>query len=147
MKTRWLKHLQKGLLLLGLLGAGVALVGCADEYAAYPGYYRAGYYGTYASAPYPYYGGYYGYPYGGYGYPYRAYGPYYGGYPYYGGASVVVSTGRSGYYSYRDRYGRVHTTRDLRRSRTTTGKTERKSGSTQVRRYDSDDERWYYSRP
>ena len=135
------------LLLLGLIGAGVGLVGCADEYAAYPGYYRGGYYAS--SAPYRYgygypYGG-YGYPYGGYGYPYRAYGPYYGGYPYYGGASVVISGGNRGYYTYRDRYGRLHTSREVRRTRGTARKA--KAQSTEVRRTDSDDERRYYSRP
>src|SRR2546423_4253932 len=89
MKTSWVKRFYKGLLLVGLLGAGAGLVGCADEYAAYPGY-RGGYYASsYGGRPYPSYG--YGYPYGAYGYPYRAYGPYYGGYPSYGGASVVIS--------------------------------------------------------
>jgi hypothetical protein len=143
MKTACANRFYKGLLLLGLIGAGVGLVGCADEYAAYPGY-RGGYYASYGAARYPYYGGYgYGYPYGAYGYPYRAYGPYYGS-PYYGGASVVISGSRN-YYTYRDRYGRVHTSRDLRRNRSTTRKTQ--TQSTHVRRYDNDDEQRYYSRP
>jgi hypothetical protein len=144
MKTSLAKRLYQGLLFVGLVAAGVGLVGCADDYYAYPGYYRGGYYGSYASAPYPYYGG-YGYPYSAYGYPYRTYGPYYGGYgyPYYGGASVVVSGSRT--YTYRDRYGRLHTTRDLRRTRGTARKVQTQSG--QVRRSDNDDEQRYYSRP
>ena len=143
MKTSWVKRFYRVLLLLGLVGAGVGLVGCADEYAAYPGY-RGGYYANYGSAPY--YG--YGYPYGGYGaygYPYRAYGPYYG-YPSYGGASVVISGSRSSY-TYRDRYGRLRTSRDVRRARGTPRRSRIQTPSTEVRRTDADDERRYYSRP
>jgi len=145
MKTSWAKKLSKGLLLGGLLAAASGLVGCADDYYANPGYYRGGYYGSYASAPYPYYGG-YGYPYGGYGYPYRTYGPSYGGYgyPYYCGASVVISGSRT--YTYRDRYGRLHTAhRDARRTRAGVRKTQ--TTSPQISRDQSDDERRYYSRP
>jgi hypothetical protein len=148
MKTTWVKKASRGLLLAGLVGAGIALGGCADEYAAYPGYYHGGYYAGY-SAPY----------YGAYGYPYRPYGPYYGGYygapyygysPYYGGGSVVVSSGRSYVsgnrtYVYRDRYGRV-----IRRSaadrtrRTTTRPTYQRQRATRAPQYQNDDERRYY---
>ena len=51
MKTAWAKKVYRGLLLLGLMSAGVALIGCADEYAANPRY-RGGYYASY-SAGYP----------------------------------------------------------------------------------------------
>lgn len=154
MKTSWMKKIQRGLLIAGLAGAGVGLVGCADEYAAYPGYH-GGYYAGYSSAPYPYYGG--------YGYPYRAYGPYYGGYyggpyygygsPYYGSSRVVVSGSRTS--SYRDQYGRVHYRRPANRVRTTgtTGRTttttttHRRTPNGRTLRYDNDDERRYYARP
>src|ERR1700760_3938670 len=124
MKTTWVKKVSRGILLTGLAAAGISLAGCADEYAAYPGYYHGGYYASY-SAPSPYYGG--------YGYPYRAYGPYYGGYygapyygyaPYYGSGSVVIS-GVPSYYNggrsfvYRDRYGRVHRTNAVNQTRQT----------------------------
>ena len=139
MKTSWVKRVYRSLLLLGLLGAGAGLVGCADYYGAYPAY-QGGYYGYNAA---PYYGYGYGYPYGAYGYPYRAYGPYYG-YPYYGSTNVVISGSRN-YYSYRDRYGRVHTTRNVRRGEGTPHRT--KAQTTQGQRYQSDDEHRYYSRP
>jgi hypothetical protein len=149
MKTAWAKKVYRGLVLVGLMGAGVGFVGCADEYAAYPGY-RGGYYASY-SAGYPYYGG--------YGYPYRAYGPYYGGpsygygSPYYGGggATVVYSGSRS--YTYRDRYGRLHTTRrhaNANRVRNTSSTTTRspRTRTTRVPGYQSDDEsRYYNNRP
>jgi hypothetical protein len=138
MKTSWAKKIYQGLLLLGLVGAGVGMVGCADEYAAYPGY-RGGYYASYSAAPYPYYGG--------YSYPYRAYGPYYGGpsygygSPYYGRSTVVISGSRS--YAYRDRFGRVHNRRNGNRVRRTSRTTQ--SRSTQLPGYQSDDERRYYT--
>src|SRR5436309_2873229 len=102
MKTIWAKKVGRGLLLAALIGAGMGLAGCADEYAAYPGY-RGGYYASY-SAPYPYNGG--------YGYPYRAYGPYYGygapyygyGTPYYGGGGAVVISGSRSYVVKKRRY-------------------------------------------
>jgi hypothetical protein len=161
MKTHWVKKILRGLLLATLIGAGASLVGCADEYAGYPGYH-GGYYAR--ASTYPYYGG--------YGYPYRAYGPYYGsgyygygapyygyGGPYYGGASVVVSSNnvygyRNGYayrngYTYRDRYGRVITrrTNHPNRVRTARTRTTRTQSGTQVPPYQNDDERRYYSRP
>ena len=150
MKTAWGKRIYKGLLLVGLIGASVGVVGCADEYAAYPRY-RGGYYASY-SAGHPYYGGY------GYGYPYRAYGPYYGGPyygyggPYYGGATVVLSGSRS--YTYRDRFGRLHTTRRhananrVRNNNTTSTTTRRtRTRAAHVPDYQSDDEQRYYTRP
>src|SRR4051812_37545074 len=93
MRRNWVTKFRQGLLLTALAGAGMSLVGCADEYATYAGY-RGGYYASY-SAPYPYYGE-------GYGYPYRAYGPYYGrpygyGGPYYGGTPAVVVSRPSSY--------------------------------------------------
>ena len=118
------------------------MVGCADEYG-YHGY-RGGYYASY-SAPYPYYGGY------GYGYPYRAYGPYYGGgyygyrAPYYGGTTVAVSGSRG--YSYRDRYGRVRTARNVNRDRTQSVRRTTRTRSNQVPSSQSDDEKRYYQRP
>jgi hypothetical protein len=123
-------------------------VGCADEYAAYPGYH-GGYYASsgYAAAPYPYYGGY------GYGYPYRAYGPYYGssyygaGYPYYGAGSVVISTSH-GYTTYRDRFGRVHSRRSVNGVRSTNRATRQTTRTTRTRtapKYQRDDERRYYT--
>jgi hypothetical protein len=141
MKTTWVKRLRQGLLLTGLVGAGLSLAGCADEYAAYPAY-RGGYYASYR-APYPY---------GGYGYPYRAYGPYYGrpygygyGAPYYGGASVVISRNRN--YGYRDRFGRWHNRRDADRSSNRTRATTRttRTQRTQVQPSENDDENRYYS--
>jgi len=142
MKRRCLKGLGRSLLLAGLLGAGVGLVGCADEYAAYPGYH-GGYYASYASAPYPYYGG--------YAYPYRSYGPYYGGSyygygaPYYGGARVVVSGSRT--YTYRDRYGRLHTRRNVNRARNSNRATTTTTRTRGVRTApaDNDDESRYYT--
>lgn len=156
MKTAWTKKAYKGLVLLSLVGATVAFVGCADTYyAGYPGY-RGGYYASY-SGGYPYYGA-YGY---GYGYPYRAYGPYYGGpyygygSPYYGGARIVYSGSRT--YTYRDQYGRLHTTRRANRVRnnqeiTNTRRTERTTRATRAPRTrvpvdQNDDENRYYSRP
>jgi hypothetical protein len=148
MKTRWGKKFGRLLLLTGLAGAGIGLVGCADEYAAYPGY-RGGYYASYAAAPYPYYGGY------GYGYPYRAYGPYYGSsfyggaYPYYGTGAVVISSGH-GYTTYRDRSGRVYrrrTVNTVRNSNRATRQTTRTTRTTRTRvnpAYQNDDERRYY---
>ena len=144
MKTSWVKRIRRGILLVALIGTGAGMVGCADEYAAYPGH-RGGYYASY-SAPYPYYGG-YGY---GYGYPYRAYGPYYGGgyygygSPYYGRSTVVVSGSRG--YAYRDRYGRVQRARNVSRER---GQTVRRSSRTRPARLPSDqndDESHYYQR-
>lgn len=127
----------------------MGLTGCADEYAAYPGYYHGGYYASYA-APNPYYGA--------YGYPYRSYGPYYGGNyygyggpyygygsPYYGGGTAVISGSRSyvsgNRYVYRDRYGRVHTGRAVNRRTSRTSETRRG----RLPQYQSDDERRYYS--
>lgn len=143
MRTTWVNKLYRILLLVGLIGAGVGLVGCADEYAAYPRY-RGGYYASY-SRPYPYYGG--------YGYPYRAYGPYYGGpyygygSPYYGGTTVVLSGSRG--YTYRDRYGRTYTRRNASRVRntgtTTNTRTTRPRSTIRAQRYDNDDERRYYT--
>ena len=148
MKATWVKKFGRSLLLAGLAAAGVGLVSCADEYAAYPRYYNGGYYASY-SAPYPYYGA--------YGYPYRPYGPYYGGEyygyggPYYGGGAVVVSGSRS-YVSgnhthvYRDRYGRVHRTNAVNGTRQTTRTTTRNRTQTKrVPQYRSDDERRYYT--
>jgi hypothetical protein len=146
MKTSWVKKVYQFCLLLGLLAVGGSLVGCADTYyGAYPAY-RGGYYASYSGAPYYGYG--YGYPYrgygyGAYGYPYRSYGPYYGGSPYYGGTSVVVSSNR-GYYTYRDRYGRLHTARNVKRSQ---GTRRTQTQTREVQRSESDDERRYYSRP
>jgi len=152
MKTSWAKKVHKGLLLLGLAGAGVAFVGCADTYYGANPAYRGGYYASYSSG-YPYYGG--------YGYPYRAYGPYYGGYgspyygyaPYYGGTSVVIGGSRT--YTYRDRYGRPYTVRRqagrVRDNNTTTRTTRTtratRTGATKAQRVDNDDERRYYTRP
>jgi len=140
MKTSWAKKIRQGLLLAGLISAGVGLVGCADGYYAHPGY-ASGYYANYSG------GGYYPYS-GGYGYPYRAYGPYYGssyyragyGYPYYGSSSVVVSRSRS--YAYRDRYGRTYTRQNTNRVRNTTRKTQTRRT---VQQYQNDDERKYYT--
>ena len=150
MKTSWAQKVHKGLLLLGLMGAGVAFVGCADNYyGAHPAY-RGGYYASYSS----------GYPYGyGYGYPYRSYGPYYGGYgyphsgyaPYYGGTSVVIGGSRT--YTYRDSYGRLHTVRRhanrVRNNNTATTRTTRttRAKAARVQNYQNDDEQRYYSRP
>jgi hypothetical protein len=143
MKTTWAKKVYQGLLLLGLVGAGVGLVGCADEYAGYPGY-RGGYYASYAATPSPYYGG--------YGYPYQAYGPYYGrpyyGYsPYYGGASLVVSNSH-GYYTY-DHGRRVYHRRNANRVRNTrrTTTTTRGAATRPQYQYQNDDERRYYTTP
>jgi hypothetical protein len=144
MKTSWVTKIRRGLLLVGLLGAGVGITGCADEYAAYPGY-RGGYYASYAARPYPYYGGY------GYGYPYRAYGPYYGGgyygygAPYYGGATVVVSGSRS--YTYRDRFGRLQRARTVNRDRGQTVRRTTRTRSTRLPSYQNDEENRYYQRP
>ena len=68
MKTNWVKGIRLGFCALVLVGISGGLTGCADEYAAYPGY-RGGYYASYPAYR-PYYGGYgyYGYPY--YSYPY-----------------------------------------------------------------------------
>ena len=158
MKTTWVKKVSRGLLLAGLVGAGIGLAGCADEYAAYPGYHGGYYAGN--SAPYS----------GAYGYPYRTYGPYYGGgyygygapnygyapygySPYYGGGSVVVSTGRTYYsgnraYVYRDRYGRLHRANAVNRtgqsSQRTTRTTTHRQRTTRVPQYQSDDETRYY---
>jgi hypothetical protein len=141
MKTKWAKRIRLGLLLLAGIGAGGGLVGCADEYATYPGY-RGGYYASYTSGPY----------YSPYGYPYRAYAPYYGGPyygygspyyggPYYGGSSVVISGSRT--YTYRDRYGRWHNRRDNRRTRSTTRNV--RTRTTTAPQYQSDDENRYYT--
>ena len=131
----------------------MSLVGCA-EYVAYPGY-GGGYYASYSGyrpyygygyAPYPSYGPYYGSPY---------YGrPYYGG-PYYGGGTVVVSGSRNyayrdGYRSrnvYRDRYGRLRRTDNVRSDNVRSRKTTRSAvkRSTPVPQYESDDERRYYT--
>jgi hypothetical protein len=117
----------------------MGLVGCADEYAAYPGY-GGGYYASYAT-PHPYYGG--------YGYPYRAYGPYYGrpygyGGPYYGGASVVVS--RSSSYRHRDQSGRWHDRRRTNRNTSRVQTTSRTTRTrTQVPQSENDDEQRYYA--
>ena|SRR5689334_9068645 len=150
MKTRWVKKFSRGLLLVGLIGAGMGLAGCADEYAAYPGYH-GGYYASY-SAPSPYYGG--------YGYPYRSYGPYYGGYygspyygygaPYYGSGAVVISGSHSyvsgNRYVYRDRFGRLHrrTANDRVRRTSRTTRSERQT-TTRLPAYQSDDEQRYYT--
>jgi hypothetical protein len=140
MKRCWPKRFQRGLLLVGLLGAGLGLVGCADEYAAYPRYH-GGYYASYAATPYPYYGG--------YGYPYRSYGPYYGrpyygyGSPYYGNTRGVVSGRRT--YTYRDRYGRLHTRRNANRARNISRTTTTRTRSIQPSRSDNDDENRYYA--
>jgi hypothetical protein len=142
MKTNWAKWIRLGLLLLAGIGAG-GLVGCADEYAAYPAY-GGGYYASYRAAPYPYYGP--------YGYRYRAYGPYYGGPyyggPYYGGNTVVVSGSRG--YAYRDSYARWHNRRDRTHTQSTTrsGRTTTRNvrtRSTTVPRYQNDDEKRYYT--
>jgi len=149
MKTRWVKKFSGSLLLAGLIGAAMGLAGCADEYAAYPGY-RGGYYASY-SAPYPYYGG--------YGYPYRSYGPYYGGYygspyygygaPYYGSSAVVISGSRSyvsgNRYVYRDRFGRLHRRNATDRVRRTSRTTHSERQTTRLPKYQSDDERRYYA--
>ena len=137
MKTNWVKRVRLGLCAAVVLGVGATLVGCADEYAVYPGY-RGGYYTGYYGAA-PYYGGYYGYA------PYRRYGPYYGSpysvAPYYrtGG---VVSSSRS--------YRNSHYRSDRRRSRTAHSRrvTRRASKKTATRtpQYQSDDESKYYSR-
>jgi hypothetical protein len=151
MKANWRKGVRVGFLALFLLGAAVSLVGCADEYVAYPGY-GGGYYASnsgyrpyspYGYAPYRYYGPYYGAPYYG--------GPYHGG-PYYGGGTVVVSGSRNyvyrdGYrtrnYAYRDRYGRWHNRAGNLRSRNTTQRAVKRS--TPMPRYENDDERRYYT--
>ena len=142
MKTNWVNRFCRGLLLTGLVGAGLGLAGCADEYAAHPGY-RGGYYASYR-APYPYYGG--------YGYPYRAYGPYYGsyyhrpysGYPYYGGSTVVV---RNRSYGYRDQYGRWHNRRAVNRNANRVRKTARNNPPRRQieQSSDNDDETRYYN--
>jgi hypothetical protein len=143
MKRSGLNKFYRSLLLAGLLGAGAGLVGCADEYAAHPGYH-GGYYASFAPAPYPYYGG--------YAYPYRGYGPYYGGAyygyraPYYGSTRVAVSGSRT--YSYRDRNGRLHTRRNVTRvhnnnNRTTT--TTTRSRAIHTSPADNDDESRYYA--
>ena len=145
MNRKWTKRIRLGLLLLVGIGAGGGLVGCADEYAAYPGY-RGGYYASSASGPY----------YSPYGYPYRAYGPYYGGPnygygspyyggPYYGGSSVVISGSRS--YTYRDRDGRWHNRRDNRRDNRRTRSTTRsvRTRTTPVPNYQNDEENRYYT--
>jgi hypothetical protein len=154
MKAKWKRGIRVGFVALFLLAAGASLVGCADEYAAYPGY-GGGYYASYSGyrpyypygyAPYRNYGPYYGAPY--YGGPYYG-GPYYGG----GGATVVVSGSRNyayrdgGYrsrnYAYRDRYGRWHNRADNVRSRKTTRSAVKRS--TPLPRYENDDERRYYT--
>jgi hypothetical protein len=140
MKANWMKGVRLGLLILILLGAGVGLVGCADEYVAYPGY-RGGYYASYSGyspyygygyAPYRYYGSYYGAPYYG--------APYYGG-PYYGGGAVVVSTSRD-YSTYRGGYYRRYRRGETTRSRQVKRRVVKKQ--VPVTRYESDDERRYY---
>jgi len=142
MKTNWVKRFCRGLLLTGLVGAGLGLAGCADEYAAYPAY-RGGYYAGYHGS-YPYYGG--------YGYPYRAYGPYAGYYrpyygsPYYGGSTVVVSRNRA--YGYRDRYGHWHNNRRVvnrNTNRTRTTSRNNKARRQVQRSSDNDDESRYYN--
>jgi hypothetical protein len=145
MTTNWVNRIRKGVLLTGLVAAGLGLNGCADEYAAYPGY-RGGYYASYASAPSPYYGGY------GYGYPYRAYGPYYGrpyygyGSPYYGGSTVVVSRNRSSYTN-RGRFDRWHNRRQISRNtnRAQTPSRATRSRANQSRQSDNDEEGRYYT--
>src|SRR5438874_4062026 len=106
MKT---KRSTKALALSLLIGAGLGLIGCADEYAAYPGYGR-GYYGYTGYHP-SYYG---------YGAPYANYSPYYGapyyyGGPYYGTRSVVVTRDRTyvhnNAYRYRYRQNRTNAVR------------------------------------
>jgi len=124
-----------------LFGAGISMIGCADEYAAYPGYGR----GYYASYP-----GYRPYSYGtGYGYvPYRSYGPYYGS-PYYaapyygGGATVVVSRDRA----YRRTNAYRHRQNRNVRARTSNARTNnvtRPAQKTQRPDYQNDDESRYY---
>ncbi len=144
MRRNWVTKFRQGLLLTALAGAGIGLVGCADEYAAYPGYH-GGYYASYSS-PYPYSGG--------YGYPYRAYGPYYGrpygygygyGGPYYGGSSVVVSRSSSSY-RYRDQNGRWHDRRGVNRNTNRVRSTSRATTRTRtpLPRSENDDEQRYY---
>jgi hypothetical protein len=150
MKAKWRKGIRAGLLALFLVGAAAGLIGCADEYVAYPGY-GGGYYASYSGYR-PYYG--YGYA------PYRSYGPYYGspyygqpyyGRPYYGGATVVVSGSRNyayrdgyrrGSYTYRDRYGRWH-----RADKVSSRKVTRKAVTrrTPPPRYENDEEQRYYT--
>lgn len=136
-----------------LLGAGLTVVGCADEYVGYPGY-RGGYYAGYSGynpyygygyAPYPYYGPYYG-------------GPYYGG-PYYGGGGAVVLSSSRNYvyrdayrnrtYTYRDRFGRFHRTDRVRTRRTTGSNANRTAPATHTQkdaaRTQNDDEQRYYA--
>lgn len=140
MKTTWANKIRQGLVLVGLIGAGAGLVGCADEHYGYgyPGY-NGGYYASYSRPYYPYYGG--------YGYPYRAYGPYYGssyygyGNPYYGGSTVVVSRSRN--YAYRDRYGRTYSRQNANRVRNTSRKV--RTSRTQIQQDQNDDERKYYT--
>lgn len=118
-----------------LAGAGVVLAGCADEYAAYPGYGR-GYYASYSGySPY-----YYGYGYA----PYRSYGPYYGspyyyGGPYYGTGAVVVARSRS--YTYNDRYRHWQ---NRRRTSENRGVTRRAQRTPRVQ-YQNDEESRYYN--
>lgn len=143
MMTNWAKRFCRGVLLTGLAGAGLTLAGCADEYAAYPGY-RGGYYANYGVSARPYYGG--------YGYPYRPYGPYYGyygrpyGYPYYGTSAVVVSRNRS--YGYRNQYGRGHNRRAVNRNtnRVRTGARNNPPRRQNLQSSDNDDESRYYNR-
>ncbi|MEY2484862.1 MAG: hypothetical protein QOH39_510 [Verrucomicrobiota bacterium] len=117
------------------------MIGCADEYAGYPGYGR----GYYASYP-----GYRPYYYGtGYGYvPYRSYGPYYGssyyGAPYYGGgATVVVSRDRAYSRTNAYRYRQNRTVR-ARTSNVRTNNVTRPVKKTQRPDYQNDDESRYY---
>jgi hypothetical protein len=142
MKANWMERVRLGFLTLFLLGAGASVVGCADEYVAYPGY-RGGYYASYSGyspyygyghAPYRYYGPYYGSPY--YGAPY----PYYGA-PFYGGGAVVISGSRD--YAYRSGYRRGERRSDNARSRKVTRRSvNRRAPAT---RYENDDERRYYA--
>ena len=135
MKTNMAGRVRTALSALVLLGAALSLIGCADEYVAYPGYGR-GYYASYPGYR-PYYGAY------GYG-PYRHYGPYYSSpyYPYYGsGAAVVVSGSRS--YGYRDGYGRSFRRDGKFRSRKEKRRVINRSQQV-LSRDDQDNERRYY---
>ncbi|MEY2539063.1 MAG: hypothetical protein QOG67_2803 [Verrucomicrobiota bacterium] len=141
MNTRLSSKIRTVLSSLLLFGAGISMIGCADEYAGYPGYGR----GYYASYP-----GYRPYYYGtGYGYvPYRSYGPYYGssyyGAPYYGGgATVVVSRDRAYSRTNAYRHQQNRTVR-ARTSNVRTNNVTRPVKKTQRPDYQNDDESRYY---
>ena len=139
MTANWRRGIREGFLALFLVGTGVGLIGCADDYVGYRGY-GGGYYASYSGYR-PYYG--YGYP------PYRYYGPYYGapyygaysGGPYYGGGAVVISGSRN--YAYRDSYYRSRHRTDRARSRRVTRNAVNRR--TPAPRYENDDERRYYA--